>query len=519
MSREVPLFPAAREGSDIEHRSLLGNKNFPHLNDQILSTEKLYRNFYLMSIAFGIIHGCAVTCIAFASTELGDKMGSVTSGILHVGYALTSFMFAKPLVSSLGPKLSMLLGSVGYTFYVGGFFTSMVFIDLGSLTMNMAWLTSTVTAVVGGISGGLMWTAQGALFAQNSKIFCENTGSDLEEVNNTFASIFATTFLGIEMITKLFATVIYLIIPKGWAPYVLFSLYTAASLASCFLIATMHSLGVEPTFNFTYKEVSKSAGATAKLCFKEPRMALLIPYQLAFGFTSSFVPYYIYGTLVSKSEKLGSTYVGVLSAVVALTATSVALPSAFLAHKYGKRYVIFIGVLSLLGVGGCFILANDATLGSWYVLFPLLIVYGIGKGIWESSNKAVITDFFLDSVENTTTAFTAVEFFNGYAGALAFFTFMYLPRRGMAWTIVILSFIGLISYTVAFLLNDVKRAEAKIDKKALIHEEYLKYKEAHKHQSLSSSSEDHIIYYNNSEFDDSRKNDSRRGNTGKEFKY
>jgi hypothetical protein len=32
----------------------------------------------------------------------------------------------------------------------------------------------------------------------------------------------------------------------------------------------------------------------------------------------------------------------------------------------------------------------------------------------------------------------------------------------MAWTIVILSAIGLISYTLAFLLNDVKRAEAKV---------------------------------------------------------
>jgi hypothetical protein len=135
-----------------------------------------------MSIAFGIIHGCAVTCIAFASTELGDKMGSVTSGILYVGYAMTSFMFAKPLVSSLGPKLSMLLGSVGYTIYVGGFFTSMMFTDLSDLShiYNMAWLTSTVTAVIGGISGGLMWTAEGAFFAQNSKLFCENTGSDIE---------------------------------------------------------------------------------------------------------------------------------------------------------------------------------------------------------------------------------------------------------------------------------------------------------------------------------------------------
>lgn len=513
-AREVPLFPVARDGDDIEHRSLLGNKNLPAIKDQVLSTEKLYRNFYLMSIGFGIIHGCAVTCLAFASTELGDEMGSVTCGILFVGYALTSFMLAKPIVSSLGPKLSMLLASIGYTIYVGGFFISIVFIDVTFLTMKLAWLVSVVTAVIGGVSGGLMWTAQGAFFAQNSKLFCENTGSDLEEVNNTFASIFATSFLGIEMITKLFATGVYLLIPTGyWAPCVIFSLYTAVSFISCYLIAAMHDLGVGPNYDFSYKVISKSAGAAAKLVVKEPRMALLVPYQLAFGFTSSFVPYYVFGTVVSRSSKLGSTYVGVLSAVVALTAASVALPSAFLAHRYGKRYVMFIGGLCLLIVGGCFFIADDETLGTWYVMFPLLIVYGIGRGVWESSNKAVITDFFAGSIEDTTTAFTVIEFFNGYAGALAYFTFMYLPRKGMASTVVTLSFMGMGFYFRAFLLNDVKRAEAKIDKKALIHEEYLKYKKEHDHSNLASSSEDHILYYSNGN-PSNKSNDNR-----KEFKY
>ena len=39
------------------------------------SKETLYRNFYMMSIAFSVNHGCAVTCLAFASTELGNSLG------------------------------------------------------------------------------------------------------------------------------------------------------------------------------------------------------------------------------------------------------------------------------------------------------------------------------------------------------------------------------------------------------------------------------------------------------------
>ena len=52
-------------------------------------------------------------------------------------------------------------------------------------------------------------------------------------------SIFATTFLGVEMITKLFATVVYLALPTGGmaAPLLVFSLYTVFAVYSCRLIS------------------------------------------------------------------------------------------------------------------------------------------------------------------------------------------------------------------------------------------------------------------------------------------
>jgi hypothetical protein len=96
---EVPLFPEPG-GNGREQRSLLSNDDTK--DDNLYSKETLYRNFYSMSIAFSINHGCAVTCLAYASTELGNAMGSATSGILYVGYAITAFLLAKPLVAALG---------------------------------------------------------------------------------------------------------------------------------------------------------------------------------------------------------------------------------------------------------------------------------------------------------------------------------------------------------------------------------------------------------------------------------
>ena len=98
MADEVPLFPEAG-GYRKEQRSLLSND---FTTDDLYSKETLYRNFYFMSIAFSINHGCAVTCLAYASTELGNEMGSATSGILYVGYAITAFLLARPLVAALG---------------------------------------------------------------------------------------------------------------------------------------------------------------------------------------------------------------------------------------------------------------------------------------------------------------------------------------------------------------------------------------------------------------------------------
>jgi hypothetical protein len=98
---EVPLFPES-EAYSKERRSLLRDND--NEEKESYSKETLYRNFYAMSIAFSIIHGCAVTCLAYASTELGNEMGSATSGILYVGYAITSFLLAKPLVAALGEE-------------------------------------------------------------------------------------------------------------------------------------------------------------------------------------------------------------------------------------------------------------------------------------------------------------------------------------------------------------------------------------------------------------------------------
>ena len=73
----------------------------PHQSDM------LRRNFWAMCIVFSLNHGAAVSCIAYAAAELGSDLGSSSSGILYVCYALSALLISKPFVCYVGPKLAL----------------------------------------------------------------------------------------------------------------------------------------------------------------------------------------------------------------------------------------------------------------------------------------------------------------------------------------------------------------------------------------------------------------------------
>jgi hypothetical protein len=122
------------------------------------SPQTLYRNFYSMSIAFSINHGCVVTCLAYAPAILGNNLGSVYSGILYVCYAVSSFLLATPIVAYLGPQQGLLVGVIGYCIYVGGFMFAVLFQDIFN---SLSWVVACIAAAIGGFAGGLLWTSQG----------------------------------------------------------------------------------------------------------------------------------------------------------------------------------------------------------------------------------------------------------------------------------------------------------------------------------------------------------------------
>ena len=216
-----------------------------------------------MCVAFSFNHGCVVSCLAYASAELGSSLGGYGSGTLYICYSLTAFFLSKPVVTMIGPKYGLLAGVSGYCVYIIGFL-------LALLIPSIAWPVFLVACAIGGVAGGLLWTAQGRYFSRNAKLYSENTDMAVEKVNATFAGVFATSYLGLEMVTKVLATIIFLTAPDA-AEYIIFSIYTAIAVLSCFFVMGLQHLDEQGSWDFSLETIRLNSMSAALLVYDDSR--------------------------------------------------------------------------------------------------------------------------------------------------------------------------------------------------------------------------------------------------------
>ena len=151
-----------------------------------------------------------------------------------------------------------------------------------------------------------------------------------------------------------------------------------------FFITRLDDLHDEGTWDFDSASVLKNSLAAGSMLVSEPRLSLLVPFQFAFGFVSSFMNFHVFGTVVADSEHLGGTYIGLLSAIIALTGALTAVPAGMLAKEVGKAPLMTVGGLCFALVGAAFLPGSlGDRLGTWKLIVPFLIMFGVGRGKWE----------------------------------------------------------------------------------------------------------------------------------------
>jgi hypothetical protein len=240
-----------------------------------------------------------------------------------------------------------------------------------------------VASTIGGLSGGLLWTAQGKYFATNAFLYADAADRPVEEVNAEFAGIFAAIYLGVEMVTGIIASGVYFGLSDN-ANTVVFSIYSMLSIFSMLSMLFISNLDEYGLWEFDVEDVLANATSTIRLLREDVRLLQMVPYQITFGLVSTFVPYYIYGTVVSDSDNLGEEYVGILSALAVFAGAAVALPAAEMATRHGKHGMMIFGGLCMAMVGMVLYFVKDRALSRWRVIIPYLLIYGTGRGIWVS---------------------------------------------------------------------------------------------------------------------------------------
>merc|ERR1712070_1008224 len=111
------------------------------------------------------------------------------------------------------------------------------------------------------------------------------------------------------------------------------------------------------------------------------------------------------------------------------------------------------------------------SLGNWGGIILLCVLQGLGRGVWEATNKAIFVDYF---DYDTLGAGANIIIQNGGAGAVGFFINAYghiVPSctegdddqcpaySPMAWAVVISSVLAVVGFLLATVLKEREQAQ------------------------------------------------------------
>jgi len=344
-----------------------------------LSARELRVNFWWMSICFAVNHGAVTTPLVVATTLLGTQVANVGNGILNIATLLSSLLVAAPVVGAIGTKSSLICAMSLYCINIAAFASAMFFKDDDTL----AWLFFGVGSGCGGLAAGVMWTAQGGYFARTATLLAEASGQTREAATSGLAGNFAFSYLAGEVGSKLgFSTLQALQVD----PCLIGVLYTAVSAMAMVFMVPVYSLDAPSKTVNPFAKVWAAASL-----WGDPVIWLLSPTNLTFGFCAAYMNGYVNGYWASA--ELGPEMVGFLSAITAATAAALARLYGPLASVVGKDFVIAIGAGCFLCIPLCQFLLHCCAGWRWW-LIVLYLLQGSGRAVYESTNRAMFSDFF-----------------------------------------------------------------------------------------------------------------------------
>eukprot|EP00948_MAST-09A_sp_MAST-9A-sp1_P000754 g754.t1 len=442
------------------------------------------RSFLLMSAGVSLNHGTVVSCISFAPTYFGKLEGNLSSAVLWGTYTLSALLGSSTIVDRIGYRTSLLGALLIYVLYVLAFYVATLF-DAESTAQTIVVI---IGASLGGFAAGFLWVAQGAFFGKAAQNYASASASNGEEPNKKaastyFAGLFATILLGLELITKVLATLLMKFAHFQYYQvvivYTILALlgvgltYLAESPESANQQGITESMVILAQHENDLKRKEKSffskVFAAVILLFSDAKISMLIPTWALFGFAATLVNSYFTPNFVAK--QVGKDYIGSYSAIISGSASLFSYLIAYLTRVtgLGKTLGIFFGN-TCMALMGAFIFymqsANKRCLSTNYInatvngtctspavmTIPYLL-QGAGRSTYESTMSAVLADFYPN---NGPGAFANKILFAGLFSATSYsFEVAGIFKSGVILNGLVLGigFVSLATFVVALRLN------------------------------------------------------------------
>lgn len=369
------------------------------------AANRVYRNFVRMAILFSANHGCTVACLALATARLGS-IGAWQSGLLYITYTASSLLGATFVTKQLGSRNAIMAGMGLYCAYVGCFLVATVFEEIAKETALLG-------AAIGGIGGAFLWTAQGAYFGQAAEEHAQCLQQDVKLSTSHLAGVFAFVYLAEEVVLRLLSTVLLATGRISWS--LIFGVYTIVAVVSTIgmLLVYNYPNNNERNINVFYKVT-----AAAQLLKSDKKMKYLIGLNATFGLAGAFLNSYVNGEVVRVAlNDPDSSYVGGLSALVAIVAAISSLVLSRVAQRFGKGVILVGGALCFLGVALPFLVQPNIAMWGWIGLIVVYSLQGLGRATFESTLKALFADYFSYEKEG---AFANIILQNGFFSAIGY---------------------------------------------------------------------------------------------------
>jgi len=379
----------------------------------IRSADHLVSNFRLLSICFSVVHGSITVMLLYATSLLPSGCGSYGNGLFYITSVVSSLTLSLPAVMLLGRKGCLLTGLGLYSTYVGLFTLALLFRKNGEEGCNntssyLFWLA----CLLAGSGAGLLWTAQGSFFGQTTALLSHQGG--VQEQSSSLAGTFAFIYLAGEFLLKAAYSAIEAVVPS-----VGYTCLTAVLFAAC-LLALGAAFSLDPLSEDQTARKSEVFQTTADKIWEtaslmgSPLIWLLAPLNLAFGFGSAYLNG-IFNEFIASIE-VGTDLLGAFGALTVLVAALSSQAYGDLGKRFGNGVAMVLGSLAMLAMA---IFGSTRCIGWGYWIAVVYIVWGLGRGCYESTNRAVVVNAYL--LEDREAAFANFTFQQCMAASIAYF--------------------------------------------------------------------------------------------------